>query len=124
MATSNVSYIDRSANVLQVHSICPAVEIPQAKLEFIILLRNERERLKEQLEEAEAEVRAALEAHAPVEPGVHSANLKESFRRNVAWREVAERLGDRLYGDGKGDGYCEKVLAGTKPARTVSLQIQ
>ena len=30
----------------------PAVEIPQTKLELILLLRNERERLKEQLEEA------------------------------------------------------------------------
>jgi hypothetical protein len=62
----------------------PVVEIPQATLELILLLRNERERLKDQLEEAEAEVRAALEAHAPIEPGVHVAELKESFRRNVA----------------------------------------
>ena len=102
----------------------PAVEIPQAKLELIILLRNERERLKEQLDAAEAEVRAALEANAPVEPGVHVAELKESLRRNVAWREVAERLGDRLYGDGKGEPYCEKVLSSTKPTRTVSLNVR
>lgn len=98
-------------------------EIPQAKLELIILLRNERDRLKEQLEEAEAEVRAALEADAPVEPGVHIASLKESFRRSVSWREVAERLGDRLYGDGRGEGYCEKVLQSTRPARTLSLAV-
>jgi hypothetical protein len=114
--------------VPQIHPVVvpfrePVVEISQAKLELIILLRNERERLKEQLEEAEAEVRAALEANAPVEPGVHVASLKESFRRNVAWREVAERLGDRFYGDGKGEGYCEKVLQSTKPTRTVSLAV-
>ena len=101
----------------------PAVEIPQAKLELVLLLRNERERLKELLEEAEAEIRTALEAGAPVEPGVHTAALKEHFCRNVPWREIAERLGDRLYGDGKGEPYCEKVLASTKPTRTVFLAI-
>lgn len=114
--------------VPQLHPVvpfhAPVVEIPQAKLELIILLRNKRERLKDELDAAEAEVRAALEAHAPVEPGVHVAELKESFRRNVAWREVAERLGDRLYGDGKGGGYCEKVIASTKPSRTVSLNVR
>ena len=120
MATSTVPHFIRSANVLQV----PAVEIPQSKLELIFLLRNELGRLKEQLEEAEAEVRAALEAHAQIEPGVHGASLEESFRRSVSWREVAERLGDRLYGDCKGAPYCERVLASTKPTRTVTLQIQ
>jgi hypothetical protein len=115
--------------VSQLHSAVvpfrePAVEIPQAKLELIILLRNERERLKEQLEAVEAEVRAALEANAPIEPGVHVAELKESLRRNVSWREVAERLGDRLYGDGKGEPYCEKVLSSTKPTRSFSLNIR
>ncbi len=114
--------------VPQVHPVvpfrAPAVEIPQAKLELILLLRNERQRLAEELEAVEAEVRAALEAHAPVEPGVHIAELKESFRRSVAWREVAERLGDRLYGEGKGEPYCEKVLASTKPTRSVSLNVR
>ena len=80
MASTTVSHIIRSVSTLQVQCICPAVEVPQAKLELIILLRNERERLKEQLEEAEAEVRAALEAHAPVEPGVHVARLVDSLK--------------------------------------------
>jgi hypothetical protein len=101
----------------------PTEEVRQEKLELIMLLRNERKRIDEQLESVESEVRAALEAKAPVEPGVHIASLKESFRRNVAWREVAERLGDRLYGDGKGEPYCERVLASTKPVRTVTLAV-
>jgi hypothetical protein len=37
---------------------------------------------------------------------------------------VAERLGDRLYGDGKGEPYCEKMLSSTKPARSVSLNVR
>jgi len=118
MATQTVS---QHSPVVQFPQSVPAAEIRQEKLELILLLRNESKRIDEQLKSVESEVRAALEAKAPVEPGVHVASLKESLRRNVAWREVAERLGDRLYGDGKGEPYCEKVLASTKPARTVSL---
>jgi hypothetical protein len=50
--------------------------------------------------------------------------LKESSRRSVAWRVVAERLGDRLYGNGRGEGYCDRVLQSTHPSRTVTLVVQ
>ena len=122
MSASTVAAPSATLQFPKLHE--PAVEIPQAKLELIILLRNERDRLEDQLDAVEAEVRAALEAHAPIESGVHVAELKESFRRNVPWREVATRLGDRLYGNGMGEGYCEKVLASTKPSRTVSLSVR
>ena len=77
--------------------------------------------MKSDLETAESEVKTALEAVPPVEPGTHVASLKETFRRNVAWREIVSRLGDRLYGDGKGSAYCARVIAGTKPSRSVQL---
>ena len=97
-------------------------QIPQEALIRIIQLRNAVAAFKQHLEAAESEVRSALESGAAVEPGVHVASLKESLRRAVAWREVAERLADRLY-NGKGAGYCENVLQNTHPSKTVSLVV-
>lgn len=94
--------------------------ITQQELEEIILLR----RKQETLEALEANLKERLSAGAVVEDGIHIARLKPGSRRNVAWREVAERLGDRLYGNGKGEPYCEKVLNSTKPTPTVSLVVQ
>jgi hypothetical protein len=103
----------------------PRVEsVTQDSLAEIISLRQQIETLEKQLGEVQADVQSALAAGAAVEEGTHIADLKEAFRRNVAWREVAERLGDRLYGEGQGEGYCQRVLAATKPARTVSLHVQ
>jgi hypothetical protein len=80
--------------------------------------------LEAQVEAAEQSIKARLEAKCSIEEGDHTAELKESFRRNVAWREVCERLGDRLFGNGKGEPYCEKVLSSTKPSRAVSLKVR
>lgn len=101
----------------------PEKKITQEQLRRIIALRNQVAALTKDLEAAEDETQTALESGVPVEPGIHVASLKESFRRNIGWREIAERLGDRLYGDGKGYAYCENVLGNTKPSRTVSLVI-
>ena len=99
----------------------PERQITQGQLERIISLRNSIASLKADLESAEAEAKTALEAGAEVEPGTHVVSLKEVFRRNVAWREIVSRLGDRLYGDGKGSAYCARVIASTKPRRSVQL---
>ena len=103
----------------------PRVPAPvtQKQLIELILLRNALRQRQEQLAFLENELKASLEAGAEVEEGVHIAELKENFRRNVAWREVSERLADRLYGDGRGEGYCEQVLASTKPTRTTNLHV-
>lgn len=98
-------------------------EVPQAQLAAILELRREARRIQEQLTQVETEVKQALEVGAEVEPGNHIARLKEHFRRAVAWREIGERLADRLYGNGRGFGYCEGVLKSTKPTRTVSLHV-
>lgn len=98
-------------------------QITQYELETLILLRSALKQRGDQLAAIETDLKARLEAGAVIEAGVHVAALKESFRRNVSWRDVAERLADRLLGSGRGDGYCAKVLSSTKPNRTVSLDI-
>jgi hypothetical protein len=102
----------------------PAVEpITQLELGALLSLRNRVRQLEQQIADAEASIQTRLEMNAAVETGEHTAELKESSRRSVAWRVVAERLGDRLFGSGKGDGYCERVLRSTRPTRTVNLDV-
>ncbi len=105
----------------------PTIQIPQeitqGDLSYILATRLEIQRLKTNLTEAEESLKFRLEAGARVESGVFRTWLKEHFRRAVAWREVAERVANRLYGDGRGHGYCEGVLKSTKPTRTVQLVV-
>jgi len=103
----------------------PSVEqITQKELNALLDSRSLLAQLEKQVREQEAAIRQHLEAGASVESGPRVAELKEAFRRNIAWREVAERLGDRLYGDGKGEAYCNKVLQSTKPTRTLNLWVE
>jgi hypothetical protein len=97
--------------------------ITQLELTALLSLRGRLAQLETQVEAAERSIKTRLESGCAIEAGDHAASLKESLRRNVAWREIAERLGDRLFGNGKGEPYCEKVLSSTKPTRTVSLKI-
>lgn len=102
--------------------VAPAVEsITQIEIAALLSLRNRICQLEAQVEAAERSVRTRLETGASVEAGEHAASLKESFRRNVGWREVSERLAERLYGEGRGEAYCENVLRNTKPSRSISL---
>jgi hypothetical protein len=98
--------------------------ITQLEIAALLSLRNRVQQLQEQIADAEASIQTRLESNAAVEAGLHIAELKESFRRSVAWRVVAERLADRLDGNGKGDGYCDRVLHSTNPALTVSLVLR
>ena len=98
-------------------------QITQAQLDRIISLRNSIAALKAELELAEGITKSALEIGITVEPGTHVATLKESFRRNISWRDVAVRLAERLYGEGRGDAHAANVLQNTKPDRTVNLVI-
>lgn len=98
-------------------------QVTQCEIAVLLSMRNRAWQLAEQIEAAEKSVRTRLESGASVEAGEHTASLKESFRRNVAWREVSERLAERLYGEGRGEAYCENVLQNTKPSRTVSLVV-
>ena len=101
----------------------PPQEITQGDLSYILATRMEVDRLKTNLAEAEASVKSRLEAGAAVEHGVYRTRLKEHFRCAVAWREVSERLAERLYGEGRAFAYCENTLKNTKPTRTVSLHV-
>jgi hypothetical protein len=95
--------------------------ITQLEIAALLSLQNRARQLAEQVAAAEKSLKTRLESHAAVEVGEHTAELSTSSRRTVAWREVAERLGDRLYGDGKGAGYCDRVLQSTHPSHTVNL---
>jgi hypothetical protein len=109
----------------------PVVTIPlalepitQLEIAALLSLRARARQLSEQIVDAEASIQMRIEAHAAVEDGEHTAELRESPRRSVAWRVVAERLADRVFGNGKGDGYCERILNATRPSRTITLVVQ
>jgi hypothetical protein len=125
VATQSVIHSVEQSKSSVVSFPVPRVE-PVTQLEIVALLslRNRARQLAEQVSAAETSIRNRLEAHAEVEAGDHTAELTASSRRTVAWREVAERLGDRLYGDGKGEGYCDRVLQSTRPSQTVHLTVR
>jgi hypothetical protein len=124
MATSqNVPEVFTQSKLSVVQFPTPQT-VTQLELTALLSLRGRLHQIQQQVEQAESSIKTRLESGCVVEEGDHAAELKENLRRNVAWREVCERLGDRLFGNGKGEPYCEKVLSSTKPTRTVSLKIQ
>src|SRR5262249_55479029 len=97
--------------------------VTQLELAAFCSIRSRLHQLQQQVEAAEASIKSRLESGCEIEAGDHSAVLKESFRRNISWKDVAIRLADRLY-FGKGLSYVERILRKTKPTRTVSLVIE
>jgi len=103
------------------HSV-PAKElITQLELELFLSLRKRLDELAEQVAVEETMLRARLECGAIVEPGLHTAELHENHRRNVAWKTVAIRLATRLKMNG--EAYARRVIASTKPSRSISLEV-
>lgn len=101
----------------------PVVQpITQLELAAFLSLRGRFSQLEKQIEDAELSIKSRLEKGCSVEQGDHIAELKENFRRNVSWKDVATRLADKLY-YGKGLSYVERILRKTRPTRTVSLVI-
>jgi hypothetical protein len=98
----------------------PEIEpISQQELTLLLSLRGRLHQLNSQVESAEASIQYRLERGASVEEGDHTAALKTSYRRNVSWKSVAERLSIRF----KLHGYVDRVLAATKPTPITSLEI-
>ncbi len=93
----------------------PTEQVSQAQLAQILQLKGEIAEAKNQLEQAEGEVQAALEASVPVQPGLLHALLKTVERRSVAWKRIVERE--------LGEDYATRVLASTKPDRFVHLVV-
>ena len=116
MATQTVPH------VLPFPQSVPAIEhINQVELELLLSLRGRLKQLQEQIATEEESLKARLLAGAVIERGDHVAELKEGSRRSVAWKDVCIRLADRLKLDG--EMYCARVLAATKPTKTVSLEV-
>jgi hypothetical protein len=95
--------------------------ISQTELALLLSLRGRLKQLQDEIATEEASVKTRLEAGALIEPGDHTAELKENNRRNVAWKAVVVRLAERLKMNG--EAYCDRVLAATKPTKTVSLEV-
>jgi hypothetical protein len=95
--------------------------ISQTELGLLLSLRGRLKQLQDQIATEEQSLKARLAAGAIIEPGDHTAELKENNRRNVAWKAVVCRLALRLKMDG--EAYCDRVLAATKPTKTVSLEV-
>lgn len=95
--------------------------ITQLELELLLYLRKRADELTEQLAVDEAMLRSRLECGATVEPGIHTAELKENSRRNVAWKSVCAKLARRFKLDG--ERYCQRIIARTAPTKTVSLDV-
>jgi hypothetical protein len=120
MATGTIAV---HPEVLQFPQSVPAKEpITQLELELFLSLRSRLAQLETQIATAEAGLRTRFETGATVEPGAHHVELKEHSRRNVAWKSIVIRLAERLKMDG--ELYCARVLASTKPNKTVSLEIR
>jgi hypothetical protein len=96
--------------------------ISQTELALLLSLRKRLEELEGRIATAEDSLKTRLESGAVVEPGALTAELKTNSRRNVSWKDVSKRLAERLKIDG--DLYCARVLAATKPTRTVSLEVR
>jgi len=116
---SSVSTQQKSAVVLLP---APPQSITQLELAALLSLRGRLHQLEEQVEAAEQSIQARLEVGSSVECGDHVAKLKTNSRRNVAWKEIVVRLADRLKMDG--EVYCARVLASTKPTKTITLVIE
>src|SRR5690242_11435584 len=94
----------------------PAKEpITQLELALFLSLRKRLDEIAEQVAVEETMLRTRLECGAIVELGAHVAELKETHRRNVAWKAVAVRLANRLKMNG--EAYARRVIASTKPSR-------
>jgi hypothetical protein len=97
-------------------------QISQIELRLLLSLQGRLAQLESEIDKAEEDLKARLQAGASVEPGDHFAELKTNSRRNVSWKDVAKRLAIRLKLDG--ERYCERVIAATRPTKTVSLEVQ
>ncbi len=116
------------AATLKVIPIAPPAQAPalpqriaQAELVQLIADRNRLRQLEQEVEQQESEIKARLEAGAPVEPGVHVAGLEEHFRANIPWKDKAIDLAERL--GLNGPAWAQNVLAHTTKTRTVSLTV-
>jgi hypothetical protein len=123
MATQSVIHPVGQSKIAVVPFPAPQ-PITQTELLLLLGMRGRLHQLETQVEAAEQSIKDRLEEGCSVEEGDHTAALKENLRRNVSWRDIATRLGDRLFGNGKGEPYCAKVLSSTKPSRSVSLVIE
>jgi hypothetical protein len=96
--------------------------ITQTELAMLISLRGRLYQLETAVQNAEQSIRQRLEQGVSVEEGDHVAELKETHRANIAWKEKAIDLAERL--GLNGPAWAANVLAHTTKTRTVSLNVE
>jgi len=101
---------------MTINSLPQSQTITQFDLVRHVSLSNQIEALKAEQSELERQLIASLSNGAEVEPGNHTAQLKTSERRNVAWKDVVIRL--------KGSGYVSRILSCTKPKTFLKLVVR
>jgi hypothetical protein len=119
MATQTLPHVVRFPQSVPVVEAISQTELTE--LTLLLSLRGRLKQLQDDVATGEKSIKARLEAGAEVELGDHTAELRESFRRAVSWKAVVVRLAIHLKLDG--EAYCNRVLASTKPTRTVSLDV-
>jgi hypothetical protein len=119
MATQTIAV----PHVISFPAVQPPEKITQSELELLLALRHRAAQLDRQVTAAEISIMDRLRIGASVEDGQHSASIKESNRRSVGWKEIAERLAVRAFGQKKGKLYCARVLAATKPSTSFSFEL-
>ena len=97
----------------------PTEEITQDELAILLSLRGRLHQLAAQVEAAEQSIKARLELGTAVEDGDHTVRLEEHFRANIAWKEKAIDLAERLGLNAQ--AWAQNVLSHTTRTRTVSL---
>lgn len=102
--------------------VVPSVEISQHEIAELIEAQNTLGKLQLRVNSLEDSILARLQAGAVVEGGLHCAEVKKNSRRSPAWKDITQRLAQRLGFDP--DAYVSNVISHTKPSISYSLEVR
>ncbi|MHB8539816.1 MAG: hypothetical protein ACYDCD_02590 [Candidatus Acidiferrales bacterium] len=122
MASLTVTTTSAKSNVVAMPS--PVLEIPQSELESIIWIERRITNMQVELDQKRDNVKAMLQSGVRVAEGEHTASLKDTGRRTVAWREKAEELADRIFGTGRGAGWADNVMKHTAKSESWKVVVE
>lgn len=91
-------------------------KITQKTLSHYATLTNQIEALSAEAATMKADLIDALQGGAKVQPGERVATVRTEERRSVSWKKIVIRL--------KSVGYCNNILANTKPFDVFKLVVK
>jgi hypothetical protein len=101
-----------------------ATRITQATLRKLLLAKKRIADLEASVKVTEEQILAALKDGSTVQNGVLIAEVRQTERRNVAWRQAFEEQISKRDGDGKGKELADRILAATHPQTYESLSVK